>query len=151
MKTVTLYRPSFQNVLEEFDRYFDSFFGNSSHDAHIPTAPFKAGGWLPAVDLRETENAYFLEAELAGYDEKDIEVHVDNNRLSIASKQVEEEEKTEGVYLIKERGIRSFSRMFKLPENADSSAITAAFKNGVLTLEIKKRVETQKRLIKING
>ena len=93
-----------------------------------------------------------MEAELPGYDEKNIQVHVDNKRLTIESAAEEEkEEKSEGKYLIKERRSRSFSRVFQLPESADSDAVRAVFKNGVLTLDIKKRPESQKRLIQING
>ncbi|MDR0374454.1 MAG: Hsp20/alpha crystallin family protein [Treponema sp.] len=52
---------------------------------------------------------------------------------------------------MRERLSRSFSRVFQLPENADPTQITASFKNGVLTLEIKKRAEAQKHLIQIKS
>jgi HSP20 family protein len=147
MKTVTLYRPvSIEKALDDFDRYMGSFFGES------PLAPaFKAGGRQPAVDIRETENAYMLEAELPGYDEKGIEIHLDNGILTIESKKEEAEEKKEDNFLIRERRNVSFSRSFKLPENADPDAISAAFKNGLLGLEIKKRPEAKKRLIQIES
>jgi HSP20 family protein len=108
---------------------------------------------LPSVDLRETDNAYVLDAELPGYDEKNIEVHVDGNRLTIESKQVEEHtDKADRCnYIIRERRSRAFSRVFQLPDNADSKAISAVFKNGVLSLEIKKQTEAQKRVIQINS
>jgi HSP20 family protein len=149
MKTVTMYRPNtIQNALSDFDRYFESFFGDS------PLAPAaRIFNHLPAVDVRETEKAYILDMELPGYDEKDIEVHVDGGSLSVESKQEEakEEKKNEGTYIIRERRMNSFSRSFKLPENADSETISAAFKNGILTLEIQKRAEAQKRMIKIHS
>ena len=152
MKTVTMYRPNtIQNALSDFDRYFESFFGDSL------LAPVnRVFNNLPAVDIRETEKSYLLDMELPGYDEKGINVHIDNNNLSIASKQEEtKEEKNagegdEGTYVLRERRINTFSRSFKLPENADPEAVSAAFRNGVLSLEIKKRAEAQKRLIRIN-
>ncbi|MDR0656725.1 MAG: Hsp20/alpha crystallin family protein [Treponema sp.] len=149
MKTVTMYRPNtIQNALSDFDRYFESFFGDSSLG---PAA--RIFNHLPAVDVRETEKAYILDMELPGYDEKNIEVHVDGGSLSVESKQEEakEEKKSEGTYIIRERRMNSFSRSFKLPENVDSETISAAFKNGILTLEIQKRAEAQKRMIKINS
>jgi HSP20 family molecular chaperone IbpA len=158
MKTVTLY-PVIENVMGDFNRYVDSFF-NDFHGSHFAPASrvFNRGSFgLPAINLRDTENAYILEAELPGCDEKNIRVHVDNNRLTIESVRQEEasekeaSEKTEGTYLIKERRNRSFSRGFQLPDNADPAAISAVFKNGILNLEIKKRAESQKRLIQING
>jgi HSP20 family protein len=147
MKAVTLYRPvTIEKALNDFDRYMESFFGES------PLAPaFKTNGQGPAVDIRETGNAYMLEAELPGYDEKGIEVHVDNGVLTIESKKEETAEKKEEHFIIRERRNSSFSRSFKLPENADPDAISAAFKNGLLSLEIKKRAEAKKRIIQIGN
>jgi HSP20 family protein len=147
MKAVTLYRPvTIEKALNDFDRYMESFFGES------PLAPaFSTNGNRPAVDIRETENAYLVEAELPGYDEKGIEVHVDNGILTIKSKKEEKSEKKEENFIVRERRSASFSRSFKLPENADPEAVSAAFKNGLLNLEIKKRPETKKRIIPIEG
>ena len=148
MKTMTLYRPNtIQNTLSDFDRYLESFFGDS-----ILSPAAKIFNHLPAVDVRETENAYIVDMELPGYNEKDIEVHLDGTSLSVASRQEtnQEEKKVEGTYILRERRVNSFSRSFKLPENADPEAVTAAYKNGVLNLEIKKRAEAQKRAIQIN-
>jgi HSP20 family protein len=111
---------------------------------------------IPAVDIQETENSYVLDMELPGYDEKNIEVHVDGSSLTISSKEEDtrEEKKNNentGTYILRERKVNSFTRSFKLPENADSSAVNASFKNGILNLQIKKRAETQKRAIQINA
>ncbi|MCL2214722.1 MAG: Hsp20/alpha crystallin family protein [Treponema sp.] len=148
MKTLSIYRPqNFQNALSEFDKYFESFFGDS---LFAPAA--KIFNRLPVVDIQETENSYVLDMELPGYDEKNINVHVDGSRLTISSKQEEKKsEENQGAYLIRERKISAFSRSFELPENADPEAVNAAFKNGVLRLEIKKRAEAQKRTIQINA
>jgi HSP20 family molecular chaperone IbpA len=160
MKTVALYRPNFGSMLDDFDRYMESFFGDMP--LKPVTSPHRQGFNLPAVDFSETDNAYLLDAELPGFDEKNIEVHVENNRLTIESKQAEKSAEksegsdickgsTEGNYIIKERRTRAFSRVFQLPDNADVNAISATFKNGILSLEIKKQTESQKRLIQING
>jgi HSP20 family protein len=158
MKAVTLYRPRvLENVLSDFDHYMGSLFGDNIFGGS------KAFQHQPSIDVRETEKSYLFEAELPGFDEKDIEVHLDGNTLTIASRQ-EEERKTQeqgsgedtdkttsdGNYLIRERRLSSFSRSFKLPANADPEGISAAFKNGVLALEISKRPEAQKRLIQVS-
>jgi len=149
MKTFTLYHPAtIQNALSDFERYMESFFGDS------PAPAGKTIGHTPAVDIRETDKAFILEMELPGYDEKTIDVHVDGSNLTITSKQEVMDEKKgdeNGVYLIKERHLNSFSRSFKLPQNANPEAVNAAFKNGVLSLEIAKRAEAQKRMIQINA
>jgi HSP20 family protein len=104
------------------------------------------------VDVKETEKAFVLEMDLPGHDEKNIEVHVDGGSLTIESRQEasKETKKDEGTYILRERRLQSFRRSFKLPENADPQAINASFKDGILVLEIKKRPESQKRLIQIN-
>jgi len=152
MKTLTAYCPTtIQNALSDFDRYFESFFGDS---VFAPAA--RLINHLPAVDVRETENAYVLDMELPGFDEKNINVHVDGSSLTIASKQeeardVKKDEENQGTYVLRERRMNSFSRSFKLPENADPEAVSAAFKNGILNLQIKKRAEAQKKTIQINA
>ena len=152
MKTVTLYRPSaIQNYLSDFDRCIGSFFGDSL------TPITRTSGHLPAVDIRETSNTYTLDMELPGFDEKNIEIHLDGGHLTVSSKQEEtkEEKKNEtadGItWIHRERRLDSFSRSFKLPENANPEEVSASFKNGVLSMEIKKRAEAQKRLIPINA
>jgi HSP20 family molecular chaperone IbpA len=154
MKAVTLYRPvSIENALEDFDRYLGSFFGES------PLTP-AVYAREPAVDILETEDAYVLEAELPGYDEKNIEVHVDRGVLSIESKKEDTAERNvspsqEGTgkerYVIRERRTASFKRSFKLPENTDPDAIAAHFSNGLLCLEIKKVAQTKKRVIQVKA
>jgi HSP20 family protein len=160
MKTVTLYRPyTIEKALDDFDRYMESFFGES------PLTPAHGRvNYLPPVNIEETNGAYLLEAELPGFDEKNIEVQVDGGVLTIKSAQGKEvrkelpetakedesaQKEPERQFLIRERRSESFSRSFKLPENADPDSISAVFKNGLLNLEIAKRPETQKRLIKI--
>jgi HSP20 family protein len=154
MKTVTLYRPfTIEKALNDFDRYMESFFGES------PLTPaLGRTANLPVVDIRETDEAYLLEAELPGFDEKNIQVHVNGRVLTIESGKDEEsrkdrKEKEDGapVFLLRERRGFTFSRSFTLPENADSQGISASFKNGLLRMEIKKQRETQKRFIEIEG
>jgi HSP20 family protein len=164
MKAVTMYRPNtIQNALSDFDRYFESFFGDS-----FPAPSARVFNRLPAVDVRETEKAYVLEMELPGYDEKDIEISVDGNSLSIASKHEETRDANEnaskgsgskgdgsrgdeGTWILRERRVNTFSRSFKLPENANPEEVAAEFKNGVLCMEIQKRAEAQKRTIQIKA
>jgi HSP20 family protein len=158
MKTLTMYRPNpIHNVLSDFDRCFESFFEDS-----ILAPASRIFTNLPAVDIRETEQAYLLDMELPGYDEKNIDVRIDGSNLFISSKTEEDKKskassgdgdsgKCEGAYVLRERRSASFSRSFKLPENADPEAANASFKNGILSLEIKKRPEARTRSIQINA
>ena len=150
MKALTINHPGtfgssgFENALSGFDRYLDSFFRDN-----FLTPSERILDRVPSVDVRETEKAYILDVELPGFDEKDIEVRMDGNHLTIESKQDEKKEEANGNYLVRERRALSFSRSFRLPENIDPEGISASFKNGILNLEINKRAETQAKVIKI--
>ncbi|MDR2314033.1 MAG: Hsp20/alpha crystallin family protein [Spirochaetaceae bacterium] len=143
MKSVSLYRPA--TIVDEL---LESFFDSTL----APFAGNRVLNKLPLVDVQETGNAYLVEAELPGLDEKHIKVQMDGGKLTIETEQDEQtEEKQDGSYLIRERRKASFSRSFTLPENADPESVSAVFKNGILSLEIKKRTESAKRLIEINA
>ncbi|MDR1804528.1 MAG: Hsp20/alpha crystallin family protein [Treponema sp.] len=151
MKTVSVYRPRvLENALSDFDRYMESFFGDN-----FINPSDRIFNRVPAVDVRENEKGYVLEADLPGFDEKDIEIRLDGNNLIISSRKAEEKNsenvaEAEGNYLIRERHYASFSRSFRLPENANPEAISASFRNGILSLEIGKRAEAQQRVIQIS-
>jgi HSP20 family protein len=157
MKTVALHPFTIETALDDFDRYIGSVFGEA------PLAPpFGKTSQVPPVDIRETDSSYVIEAELPGYDEKGIRVQMDGNTLIIESKKDEEaardvspkrekEGKKEDRFIIRERQRVAFSRSFRLPEDADTETVSAAFKNGLLNLEIKKRAGSQKRVIQIGS
>ena len=152
MKAVTLYRPRnynssiLENALSGFDRYLDSFFTDN-----FLSPSERILNRLPAVDVRENEKNYVLEMELPGFDEKDIEIRLDGNKLSIESKKEEEKnEENANRYLLRERRSSSINRSFMLPENADTEGISASFKNGILSLAVNKKPEAQQRVIEIS-
>ena len=141
MKTVSTYRP--MSVVEQLmDSFFDSSLARLSGNPLLNK--------LPVVDVQETADAYLVDAELPGFDEKQIKVQMDGGELTISSfRHEEKKEEKEGSYLIRERRNVSFSRSFTLPDNADPEAVSAVFKNGVLSLEIKKRIGSARKLIEI--
>ncbi|MDR2509035.1 MAG: Hsp20/alpha crystallin family protein [Spirochaetaceae bacterium] len=153
MKSLTMNHPMESvRTLVDIDRIINSFFANP-----YPEAALNSNGRYPMVDIRETNDSYIFEAALPGFCEKDVEVILNGSTLTISSKhenlnKVEKPKDGEGgTYIIRERNYESFSRSFKLPENADSSSVAADFTNGLLTLNVKKRAESQKRVIEINA
>ena len=97
-----------------------------------------------STDIRETENAYVLEADLPGFKKEDIHIDVSDNTLTISAErnsQSEEKDK-DGSYLRRERSYGSFSRSFSL-EGVDEQGIKAGFTDGVLTLTMPKLVPQQ--------
>ena len=127
------------SYVTDFDRMLDSFFKDT---------PF----WntnAPSVDITESDDAYVLEADLPGMNDKDIDVKVENDILTISSNREEKKEENKKGYLLKERRSCSFSRSFVLPKDVDRSNIEAHFKNGVLTLNLPKSPEAKPRNIDI--
>ena len=117
--------------MEEFER---RFFGQRT----------------PAMrtDIRETENAYILEADLPGFTREDIHAEIKDGYLTIRAEHKSENEDKNESYLRRERSYGSFSRTFDL-DGIDAEAITASFKDGVLTLELPKltpKAEEARRL-----
>ena len=104
----------------------------------------------PAIktDIRETENAYILESDLPGFSREDIHAEIKDGYLTIRAEHKSENEDKNESYLRRERSFGSFSRTFDL-EGIDADAISASFKNGVLTLELPKlapKAEEAKKL-----
>ena len=89
------------------------------------------------TDIRETENAYILEADLPGFSREDIHAEIKDGYLTIRAEHKSEDEDNSESYLRRERTYGTFTRTFDL-EGIDAEAITASFKNGVLTLNLPK-------------
>ena len=96
------------------------------------------GDWCPAVNVVDNEDNYEIEVAAPGLSKKDFTVNVENGVLMISGKSEKEEEEKEKNYTRKEFSSKSFSRSFTLPENVEEEDIAAKFKDGVLTLTLKK-------------
>jgi HSP20 family protein len=106
--------------------------------------------WAPAVDIYETENELVIKADLPDVDEKDLDVRVENNMLTIRGERKFEQKVKEDNYLRIERTYGSFSRSFSLPTTVNTESIQAEYKNGVLTVQLPKRAESKPRQVKVN-
>jgi HSP20 family protein len=151
-------RGAFESLRHQIDRLFHDFergfdvwrpFGRSMLDL-APAWPTEiTWGTVPAVDVVEKDEEYEVTAELPGIDEKNVEVKVSNDVLTIKGEKNEEKEEKKKNYYFSERRFGSFQRSFRVPENVDSDKIEANFKNGVLTVKLPKSAEAQKQEKKI--
>lgn len=107
-----------------------------------------SGVKIPAVDIREDKENYTINAEIPGFDEKDISVFVEKHVLTIEGKK-EEEKADDRKYLVKERAVRNFSRSFTLPDDLDEEKVSASFKNGVLEITLPKTEKAQPKRIEV--
>ncbi len=135
------YNPNSLDVLDNVSRWFDDFF----------VEPTLGRSVLPAVDVRETDADYLMEVELPGLSEKDVEVKLDNNLLTISSKTEEKQEEKKNGYVMRERRSTRFSRSFVLPEGVDREKITAEFKNGILHLGFPKVPAAKPKTIEVKA
>ena len=108
-----------------------------------------SSSWAPAVDIYEDEKQLVLTAEIPGINEKDVEIKVEDNTLSIhGERKLEKETKEENYHRI-ERAYGSFFRSFTLPNHIDQDKIQAEHENGVLKITMPKKPELQPRKVKI--
>jgi HSP20 family protein len=105
--------------------------------------------WAPAVDIYETENELVIKADLPDVNEKDLDIRVENNRLTLRGERKFEGQVKEENYLRVERSYGAFSRSFGLPPTVNTEAIQASYNNGVLTVELPKRAESKPKQVKI--
>jgi HSP20 family protein len=109
-----------------------------------------AGSFVPPVDVYEDEQTIRLKMEVPGIEEKDIDIRLENNLLTIrGERKLEKETKEENYHRI-ERSYGSFTRSFSLPNTVNSEEVKAAYSKGVLTINLAKRAEARPKQIKVS-
>lgn len=145
MPTVTRWDPfrGLTSLQEQMNRLFeDTLFRGRTDDSALTT-------WAPPVDIYETENELVVKADLPDVNEKDLDVRVENNILTIRGERKFEQTVSEDNYLRIERAYGSFSRSFSLANTVNTEAIKAEYRNGVLTVRVPKREEAKPKQIKV--
>ena len=108
------------------------------------------GAWVPPVDIFQTDNhELVLKVELPDLRREDITLNVENNTLTITGQKRPDDSVKEHQYHRVERTFGAFSRSFSLPGTADTSSISAEYKNGVLTVRIPQREEAKPKQIEV--
>jgi HSP20 family protein len=129
-----------RTLQSELNRVFDSLLRTvPGAGAAAAVAPFTGEG--PRLDVAETETGIEVSADLPGLEEKDIEVSLGGDLLTIKGERKAEAGGRLLSYRINERVFGSFTRSVALPSGIDADAVSASFKNGVLTITIPKTQE----------
>jgi HSP20 family protein len=135
----------FREVVALQNRVNSLFREMNEGDSPLTTASF-----VPAVDIYEDNKKVVLKLEVPGIDEKDLDIRVENNTLTVkGERKFEKEEKEENFHRI-ERRYGSFFRAFTLPSIVDTEHVNANYTAGILKLELSKKPEAQPRQIKVN-
>jgi HSP20 family protein len=132
------------SLREKMNRLFEDMVTQRGEDKELISS-----AWMPAVDIYEDESQLVLTAEVPGIEEKDIEIKVEDNTLSLhGERKMEKETKEENYHRI-ERSYGAFSRSFTLPNYIDTDKIRAEHENGVLKITLPKKPELKPRKVKI--
>lgn len=146
MTYVTLRRPArgLFGLHAEMGQFFNDLFAS-------PNEPTDETGerWSPSVDIAETDSGFEVRAELPGVKQDDVNVSVRDNVLTLRGEKRQEETDEGKNYRRVERHYGSFQRAFTLPPNVNPEAITAHYRDGVLTLTVPKAEEAQPKEIPI--
>jgi HSP20 family protein len=139
----------FDSLQQDMNRLFNDFFRG------FDVAPFGAsadrfGVFSPSVDIREDDKEINVKAELPGLDEKDVEVLLTDNSLTIKGEKKEDKEDKGKNYYRMERSYGSFRRVIALPQGLDPDKAKADFKNGVLSISLPKTEDASKNARKIS-
>ena len=113
----------------QLDQLFEGFFGERT--------PVTAG-WMPSIDLAETEEEITVQAEIPGMDAKDFEITVKDGVLTLSGEKKDTREEEKDGYVHIERSFGSFHREVYLSSAVDEEKITADYDNGVVTIRLPK-------------
>ncbi len=147
MTVLTRWEPfrEFASLQDRINRVFRDTYSEGSRDESLATSSF-----APAVDVYEDEHNVTLKVEVPGIDEKDIDIRLENNTLTVhGERKIEKEEKEEN-YRRVERQYGSFTRTFTLPTTVDAEKVSANYDKGVLSITLPKKAEAKPKQIKVN-
>lgn len=118
--------------------------------APFSTEAAQPARFAPDFEIRETKDGFLFKADLPGVKEKDLEISITGNRLTISGKREAEKDESTDTYYACERSYGAFTRAFTVPEGtAAGNQIRAELNQGVLTLLLPKRPELQARRIEV--
>jgi HSP20 family protein len=140
-----LERRDFPTLQDRMNRIFREAFSPEGSDEALTTSNF-----APPVDVYEDEHNITLKIEVPGIDEKDINVSIENNTLTVrGERRFEKDEKEENFHRV-ERRYGSFTRSFTVPNTVDLEQVSAHYEKGVLKVRLTKRAEAKPKQIKVN-
>jgi len=131
-------------LLTRWEPFRESYSPEGPEDALATTS------FAPPVDIYEDEHTIALKLEVPGIDEKDIDVRIEGNTLTVhGERKLEKEEKEENFRRV-ERQYGSFTRSFTLPSSVDTGQVSADYDRGVLKINLDKKAEAKPKQIKVN-
>lgn len=148
MSNLTRWNPvnELDDLMNRYNRLFGLVRSNGEREGKDL---FSRTDWAPAVDIKESPEAFTIEAELPGMTKDDVKVTVHDGVLSIQGERKHEEETNDSKHHRVERVYGSFRRRFTLPENVSEGSIRASFKDGILSLTLQKSEPAEPKAIEV--
>jgi len=145
-------RDPFAAFRREMDQLFDEFFVPAERRSFAPRAQ-ERGLVMPSIDVHESEQAYTVSAELPGIDQKDIQLDLRDNALTIRGEKRSERNEEDAGLRYSERSFGRFERTIPLPSEVDADRVEATCENGVLKITLPKNAKASDmtRRIEIKG
>jgi HSP20 family protein len=147
MTVITRWDPfrEFSTLQDRMNRLFRESYGPEGREETLNNTSF-----APPVDVYEDEHRVHLKIEVPGVDEKDIDVRIENNVLTVhGERKFEKEEKQENFRRV-ERQYGSFTRTFTLPTTVDAEKVAASYDKGILKIALPKKAEAKPKQIKVS-
>ncbi len=136
--------------LEDVSNRLNRVFGRPVARMDSNSELLTMADWTPSADISETDKAYVIKAEIPGVQKEDVKVTIQEGMLTIqGERKMEKEEKDKKFHRI-ERSYGSFMRSFRVPDDADESAVTAEFKDGVLNVTLNKSERPKPKSINVS-
>lgn len=136
-----LARRNQNDLMPSFDTWIDDFFSGDFN--HMFNRLARTGVSLPAVNISESHEGYHLEMATPGLRKEDIHVTLQDQTLVISAEKKSESTSSDRNLRRQEFSCSTFKRAFTLPENVDSDKLLCAYEDGVLKLDIPKRLSQQ--------
>jgi HSP20 family protein len=137
----------FSTMQERMNRMNRLF--RESHSPEGPEEALTTTSFAPPVDIYEDEHNVILKMEVPGIDEKDIDVRIENNNLTVRGERNFEKEEKEENFRRVERQYGSFTRSFTLPSSVETDNVQATYDKGVLEIRLAKKAEAKPKQIKV--
>src|SRR3970040_454252 len=146
MSTITRWDPfrGLTSLQDQVNRLFEGTVAQGR------TGEADLASWAPALDIYEAKDELVAQVDLPGVQEKDIDIRLENNTLTIRGERKFEKSVNEENFLRVERAYGSFTRTFSLPNTVNAEGIRADYNQGVLTVHLPKREESKPKQVKIN-
>jgi HSP20 family protein len=129
--------------------FFDEAFGNSWPFGRMPRMLTNQNGWMPRIDVSETDKEIRVTVNAPGVDPKQINISVEDNVLFISGKTDQKKEEEGETFYRMERETGSFHRSLELPRGADPNNVQATSEKGVVYITVPKNPESQRKPIEV--